>query len=442
MSPGPAPDRHATRAGPALRHLAEIDPALGALALWCRHRDAGGGTGDGPPAWTEGETILYGPGFEALARHEAAGLVAHHVLHIAFRHAPRAAALEARLGPGFAPDLFNLAADAILNATLLAAGHALPRPCVTLDGLATEALGERPDPAALSGTDVETLYLRLTGRRDRPAARGHAAAGTGTAPVDPAARARAHALARGFRRDLEHRGADPDGPAEAAMAAAWAQRLARALEAGRRAGTGIGALGHPLGDLPTVRTRWERELRGLLARAVTAHPALARHRPARRWIAADAAARAAGTPAPAFEPGRGRLPDPPRLAVGIDMSGSIDDRLLARFAAEIAGIARRTGAEIHALAFDTEVRDRGRLTAADCATAIGRLAMAREGGTAFAPVLAEAATLAPAAIVLLTDLGGPIGPPPGRIPVIWALPPGESPHADAPPFGRVLRLTP
>jgi hypothetical protein len=433
---------HSTRAGPALRHLAEIDPALGALALWCRHRDADAETADGPPAWTEGETILYGPGFETLARHEAAGLAAHHVLHIAFRHAPRAAALAARFGPGFAPDLFNLAADAILNTTLLAAGHALPRPCTTLAVLVADALGERPDPAALSGTDVETLYLRLTARQNRPAARGRAAAGTGAAPVDPAERARAHALARGFRRDLEHRGTDPEGPAEAAMAAEWAQRLARALEAGRRAGTGLGALGHPLGDLPAVRTRWERELRGLLARAVTMHPEPARHRPARRWIAAEASARATGAPSPAFEPGRGRLPDPPRLAVAIDMSGSIDDRLLARFAAEIAGIARRTGAEIYALAFDTEVRDRRRLTAADCATAIGRLAIGRDGGTAFSPVLAEAAALAPAAIVLLTDLDGPIGPPPDRIPVIWALPPGESRPEAEPPFGRVLRLAP
>jgi hypothetical protein len=441
--PARPPARHSSRATAALRHLAEIDPALGALALWCHHRDATPADDPGPAAWTEGETIHYGPAFETLAVHEAAGLAAHHVLHIAFRHGPRAASLAGRLGGGFAPDLFNLAADAILNTTLIAAGHALPRPCITLDGVLAEALGEkRPDPDALSRTDVETLYLRLSAGRTTTATRGRATTGDGAAPQEAAERARAHALKRGFRPDLDHRGADPDGPAEAARAADWAQRLARALEAGRRAGTGLGTLGHRFGDLPSVATRWERELRGLLARAVSTRTAPTRHRPSRRWIAADASARLAGDATPAFEPGRGHRPDPARLAVGIDSSGSIDDRLLARFAAEVAGIARRTGAEIHALVFDTAVRDRRRLTAADCAAMLGRLALTREGGTDFAPVLAEAAALAPAAIVLLTDLDGPFGPPPGRIPVIWAVPPGESRPAREPTFGRVLRLLP
>lgn len=435
--------RHSTRATAALRHLAEIDPALGALALWCEHRDGTPAADPAPAAWTEAETIHYGPAFETLPVHEAAGVAAHHVLHVAFRHGPRAAGLAARFGGDFAPDVFNLAADAILNTTLIAAGHALPRPCVTLDGLLAEALGEaKPDPDALSRTDVETLYLRLSARNRSNTTRGRASAGDGTASHDAADRARAHALDRGFRPDLEHRGAAPDGPAEAASAADWAQRIARAMEAGRRAGIGLGALGHPLGDLPAVRTPWERELRGLLARAVTTALAPAPHRPSRRWIAAEAAARASGRPGPAFEPGRGRIPDPARIVVGLDASGSIDDRLLARFAAEIAGIARRTGADVHALVFDTEVRDRRCLTAADCATTLARLAIPREGGTAFAPVLAEAAALAPAIIVVLTDLEGQIGPAPGRIPVIWAVPPGESPPMSEPPFGRVLRLLP
>ena len=40
---------HSRRAGPALRALAEADPALAALSLWCRHRD-----GPGPVARTSG----------------------------------------------------------------------------------------------------------------------------------------------------------------------------------------------------------------------------------------------------------------------------------------------------------------------------------------------------------------------------------------------------
>ena len=412
---------HSARARAALIRLAEVDPAIGALALWVDHRDS---AAPDLAAWTDGATIYYGPAFAELAPHEQAGLAAHHVLHCAFRHPARARAMARRFGGDFAPDLFALACDAILNQTLTLAGHALPRPAVLLPDLLAAAL---PEERQVAGWDAEALYLRL--RAEAPGRAGERGGG-GRA-------ARAYAETQGFRPDVEP-GKGTGGAGEDAMAEAdWHDRLARALAAGRAAGRGIGTLAAALLDLPRPTVPWERHLRRLLARALTAHPRPDAARPARRWIAAEAEARAAGRPEPAFEPARRRPPARLRLAVCIDTSTSIDDATLALFAAQLAGIGRRTGAEVHVLAFDTAVTAQTVLAGARWEAAIARLPFARGGGTDFAPVLAAAAALAPSAIVVLTDLDAPAPPPPGRIPVIWAVPADPAPK---PPFGRVLPL--
>jgi predicted metal-dependent peptidase len=427
---------HSSRARAALVRLGAVDPGLGVLALWCRHRDAeagdvaGDGAGGGAVAWADGETIHYAPGFEALAPHEQVGLAAHQVLHVAFRHAPRSAALAARLGEGFDAAVFNIAADALINQTLILAGHALPRPCVVLEDLLRAAFGETVAGAeAVGRTDAETLYARLMAGRGRG---GTARPGEGDAPAEAA---REHGRRCGFRPDLGAAEAEAGGAGEAAQA--WRQRLARALAEGRAAGRGIGALGLVLADLPRARTPWEVALRRLVTRAVVYAPRPAPVRPSRRWIAAENTARARGAPVPGFEPGASREREMPRIAVCLDTSASVDDGRLARFAAEVAAIGRRTGAVVHVIVFDTEVRSHTVLRGMAWEAEIRGVAMGRGGGTDFRPALAAAAGLGPSAIVVLTDLEGPVGPAPPRVPVVWAVPGG----APVPPFGRLISLT-
>jgi hypothetical protein len=408
------PGRHSARATPALRALVEADPAVAALALWCAHRD-------GPRTETSGTTISYGPDFAGRPPHEQQGLAAHHVLHVALRHPARMGALRARLGEGFDAGLYALAADALVNEALLAAEHALPRPAVTLTGLLREALGREAHPqAALAEWSADRLYFAL--------ARG----GGGE---DAAGRARAYAQAQGFRPDLE-----PDAEAGAAEdpdeEARWRRQLARALEAGRSAGRGLGTIGHRIADIPAPRTPWEVVLRGLLSRAVLRAPAPAPLRPARRWIAGAAEAARRGDPTPGFEPGRRPTTDVPRIVLALDASGSIDDARLALFWGEVTGVALRLRAELHLLVFDDAVRHRERID-----PALGRPRpppMPRDGGTDFRPPVAEAEAMGAAALVLLTDLDGEAGPPP-RIPTaIWAVPDGASMR---PPWGRLLDLS-
>ena len=405
---------HSTRASAALRALTETDPALAALSLWCAHRDHDG------PTETQGTEIRYGPGFATLPLHEQTGLAGHHVLHVALQHSARMGQMQARFADSFAPDLWQIAADAIVNEALLQAGHAIPRPALTLTGLLAAVYGVPPAAIeALAEWDADRLYLRLM-------------AGQG----GEAGRARAHAAAQGFGPDLHPAQTDADGAQDSA--ADWRAHLARAMAAGAAAGYGIGAFGHRLADLPQPRTPWEVILRRLLLRATLPVPAQSHRRPSRHWLATEAEARIRGTPVPVYQPGSVRSTAVPRLVVGLDCSSSVDGPRLEMFLAEVTGIARRMAAEVHLLAFDTEVRVTLRLDLHRAASQIRALDLPQGGGTDFAPVILAAKGLRASAIIMLTDLDGPFGPDP-RLPVIWAVP-GEADPPDT-PFGRVLSLT-
>lgn len=431
-----APGIHSARATRALRKLSEDDPAFAALALWCEHRDGDTGT---VRVRSAGTRITYGARFEDLSLPEQVGLCAHHILHVALRHGARGSALRARLGEAFEDGLFNLAADAIANTTVEAAGYALPRPSVMLSELVGRAFSAPVDTEqALREWDAEKLYIALT-RQDRGAGMGDAPSRT-RAPSDAgtsAERARSYAQEQGFEEDLDTDGGGDEAD-EAQEDADWQARLAKALEAGRQAGRGLGTIGHRLADIPRSRTPWERHLRRLVSRAVLQAPRRSYQRPAGRWLALDAAARASRGPEPVFEPGQRRDLRVPRLAVGLDMSGSIPDALLAKFAGELDGIARRSGAETHLILFDDAVRETCQLAPGTLRATLQKTPLARDGGTNLAPPLAAAATLNPALAILLTDLDGPTGACPRGLDVLWAIP------AEAPPrkpgFGRVISL--
>ncbi len=398
---------HSLRAARALAHLGEVDPALAVLALWCRHRDGDGATR------TDGETISYGPGFDTLALPEQVGLVAHHVLHVALRHSDRQAGLAERLGAGFDPSLYGLAADGIINETLILAGHAVPRPAVLLTELLAEAGIPAPSAvAALERWDADRLAMAL-----------HA---------DPkrAEKLRDWGATRGFAIDLGL--GEPDESGEVQKTADWRNQILRALEAGRKAGAGIGRLGAILADLAPASVPWEVQLRGLLARALTERPHPSWRRPSGSWLAQMAEAEPHGGPVPVFQPGRARMDARPRLVVGLDTSSSIDALALRLFLAEAEGIARRTGAEVHLMGFDEAVFIEKRLDPAGW-QGLRDLQMRRGGGTDYADLFDRAGRKAPSLLVVLSDLDASLPPVPG-FPVLWAVPRAVA----APPFGRVL----
>lgn len=400
---------HSTRAARALLHLGEVDPALAVLALWCRHRDGPGATG------TKGDVITYGPGFDSLGLPEQVGLVAHHVLHVALCHSARMAGLAERLGDAFDASLFGLAADGIINETLLPAGHALPRPAVTLTDLLVEAgLPAQGPVAALEQWDADRLTMALQSAPER------------------AKRARHWSTARGFALDIAQGRRDEDGKGQSP--AEWRNQILRVLEAGRKAGTGIGRLGAILADLAPDSVPWELHLRGLLARALTERPRPGWRRPSGRWVAGMAEAERRNGPMPIFEPGRQRMDHRPRIVIGLDTSSSISPQTLRLFTAEAEAITRRTGAEAHLLAFDETVFAQLRLDLTGW-QALREGQFRTGGGTDFKDLFLNAGQIRPSLAVILTDLGAPLPPRPG-FPLIWAVPC----TVPEPPYGKILRV--
>jgi predicted metal-dependent peptidase len=118
-----------------------------------------------------------------------------------------------------------------------------------------------------------------------------------------------------------------------------------------------------------------------------------------------------------------------------DVSGSIEEALVQRFAREIDAITRRTEAGLVLVVGDDRVRRVTRCEPARCS--LQDIEYQGGGGTDFTPLLEEAARHDPDSVVMLNDLDGPAQYRP-RCPVLWAVP---EPHAQATePFGRKLVL--
>lgn len=392
-----------------MAHLGEVDAALAVLALWCRHRDGAG------PTRTDGDVITYGPAFDRLGLPEQVGLVAHHVLHVAMRHSARQAGLAERLGETFDTSLYGLAADGIINQTLILAGHAIPRPAVVLTDLLTEAGMPEPSAvAALERWDADRLAMAL--HRDPTRAE----------------RLRKWGRTQGFSIDLG--AGEPQDDGKGQSTSDWRNHVLRAFDVGRKAGTGLGRLGAILADIAPDTVPWEVHLRGLLARALTERQRVSWRRPSGAWVARMAEAERNCSPLPVFEPGRQRMDHRPRIVIGLDTSSSIDAQTLRLFAAEAESIARRTSAEAHLLAFDEAVFAEVRLDPAGW-HGLRDVPIRTGGGTDFRDLFKKAAKIQPSILVIMTDLDAPLPANP-RFPVLWAVP---NPVAD-PPYGRVIRM--
>lgn len=413
---GAADTRHSQRASLALQKLAERDPAFSSLSFWIQHRDC-----DRPfaRAWTDGKRNFYAPAFAEWSLVEQMAVVAHEIMHVAFRHVPRGVSLRKRLGTSYRHHVFNIATDAIINETLRLSGYTVPGDCFFLVELLKRVFDEDTTARdAIGQWDAEKLYLRIMANSE--------------ADGSAYEKLKEWAGIREFMIDIDEsgdEGGNPDDDAE------WAARIARA-----RAGTGTGILGHKIADLPQVRTPWEVIMRNLVTRAVTIDPRIQMTKPARRWLGMDADARRRGGMTPAYEPGIVKQTDRPKVVVGVDVSGSIDDDLLRRFAAEIAGIGKRTGAEIHVVVFDTAVISCSKMQGMNWESEITKIDFARGGGTSFVEVVDLGAKMDASIIVILTDLMGPFGNRPKNIPVLWAIPQDEVPSGYEPPFGKVLSL--
>ena len=235
------------------------------------------------------------------------------------------------------------------------------------------------------------------------------------------------ALAAGEPRDLFPGDEDPE--LEADETRRWSERLSRA-----HASDGTQSLLRQLlADRPTPRTPWEQLLRTRLARSLAQRPELSWSRPNRSWLANRG--RTAGGRRLPWQPGVSGTRAVPRLCLVVDVSGSIETRVLGRFASEMERLMRVHRAEIRLIVGDDRVREERLLRPG--ARELRELVVEGGGGTDFAPLLEAAGRHRPDVVIVLTDLEGPAGDPPPW-PVLWALLPGHP--ARTAPFGRLVML--
>jgi predicted metal-dependent peptidase len=442
----------------AIQRMVEFAPSTGGLALWVRHQDLpADAPADAPAAVTDGLTVFYGAAFNQLPLPEQTGLVAHEVLHIALRHPQRFVELQRVLGD-VDLELFNICADAIVNSTLAHLSWLrLPGNAVKLEQILGKALGRVQEvEAALLEWDVERLYRAIddrgqddqsgrqkSGSKSKSGSQSDNSGGGGREQAQPAAEqtastqqadgaksAQVRQLGAGGLRDLVPNPEAQSAPEhEAEQAREWSERIMRG-HAGDGAFSMLRAL---IADLPHSRTPWSHVLRVQLARGLAKKPALSWSRPTRSYIANQGRS---GNHRMPFEPGFSPTKNEPRLALIVDVSGSIDDALMGRFAREIETITRRQEAGLVLIIGDDKVRqtafyEPGRRFD------LGEIEFAGCGGTNFTPLLMEADRHRPDIAVVLTDLDGPANFKP-RWPVIWAVP--EEYASAEQPFGRKLTL--
>lgn len=123
-----------------------------------------------------------------------------------------------------------------------------------------------------------------------------------------------------------------------------------------------------------------------------------------------------------------------RLAIGVDTSGSITQRVLEEFQAEIQAALDECQPEtIEVIYCDAAVRGTQEFTPGD----VVRLDAKGGGGTKFAPVFAHIAAQGeePVACVYLTDGCGPMPDQEPEFPVLWA-----STERTSFPFGQVVAV--
>ena len=351
------------------------------------------------PAWdvptlsTDGQVLRYHPPFvTGLSPAELVGVLAHEVMHCALAHPVRRGDRDA--------GRWNVACDLAVNPLLVAAGIVLP-PARLMPGEGAYAGLE-------SGKAAEEYYALLPGPRDAPA---EAAGGPGPAG-DPGGCGRVVDPARG------------DPAAARQLEADWrvAVSQARAAAAGRGplpAGLGrsVGRVLHPPAD-------WRAVLREFVA--ASARNDYSWVRPNRRFVARGL-----------YLPGlhSEELGD---VVLAVDTSGSVDEKLLGRFAAEANAVLSAYECAVTVLYHDTDVRKVQTWRSADGPLVLDPVG---GGGTSHARVFdwLDRSGLDPACVVCLTDLETEFPAAPPAVPVLWAV---AGPVRAGPPFGRVVSLSP
>jgi predicted metal-dependent peptidase len=328
---------------------------------------------------TNGEKIWYNPDFaKSLSLQEMTFVLAHEVMHSVFQHMYRRGARN--------HNRWNIAGDYVIN-----------------DILAKEKVGIAPKGVLLDANIVA-------------AGKGTAEGVYGILPEETEGKGTGES--GGSLDDVMDGASDP---AQAAQKEAEMRvKVVQAANAAKMCGKLSAGLVRHVKDLTRSRTDWKSILRRFLTER--AKTELSYARPKRRFLGEDII-----LPSQCGE-------KMGAIMVGVDCSGSIDEKMLNTFAGEIRGIVQDVMPGMtHVVYFDSAVVKTEDFGPEDNIA----LKPVGGGGTAFSPIFKHASDkgLEIVACVILTDLCcDDFGPAPGY-PVLWA----STMDGEA-PFGEVLLI--
>ena len=439
-----------SRMGRDLRLLMQFEPALAGIALWVTFHNVE----DGEVAWTDGKRVCAGSRYEKLDEADRCGVVLHELYHVALGHPARM--VRMRLAdPHFDAKLANIAADAIINASIRVTTAAyvsrvrLPDWTISLADLLREhslPFADVPEAQAVSKWSMESLYAALKASAAE-AKDSHLTVGddvrddNGDPNASGAKDGEGNGDTEGDGSGARH-GARPEPRRARAPGAHTDEVLRDEIEGWQKRLTSMwgsvpGLRETLIGDVPAVPTKWEPHLRSFLTRSI-GKPGRANYsKPSRRYSALERGMWLEEGVRLPFEPGRDYPKKSARIGLAIDTSLSMTDEILKRVVGEVAAIMRQTNASILLLTADTDVTSSVELRGVDGERTLRNFSCKGRGGTNFAPALAAMRAWKPDVAVYLTDLEGPCGEKP-LFPVMWAVIPGYD-HAAA-PFGRIVHL--
>jgi predicted metal-dependent peptidase len=364
---------------------------------------------------TDGVSLYFNPQFvETLSAAEIAGTLAHEVMHPALQH-------HTRRG-GRNPRRWNMACDYAINPMLLDAGLTLPKD-VLLDnrfrGMSAERIynlleEEEENPSSSSDADTES-------QDDSGESGGDSIPGSGNSDKDDDDTARVPRTPGGIGQVLD--APEPEngkGDTVAVQARDWQIAVEQAENLAKLAGKLAAGVTRSLRAAQTARVDWRELLRRAWSETIPADYSWTRPNRRHVWNGLY-------LPGVVCE-GVGEI------GIAVDCSGSINDRLLGLFEAEIRSIlAGQQPRLVHVLYFDTEVQKVETYQAGQPV----KLGPVGGGGTDFCSCFRwlEERGITPQTLVFLTDLCGSFPEQAPPYPVLWA-----SPDTRSAPFGLVIPM--
>ena len=361
---------------------------------------------------TDGTSLFYSPEFVAsLPDAELTACIAHEVMHCALLHPFRRGSRDLKL--------WNQATDFVITSELVAAGFRLPADVLI-------------DPK-YNGLSAETAYAQLSAakQQDQQQGQGKGQQGQQQAPAP---------LSTGTVEDAPQpgqpgqQGTPAQGQGQQPQAAPAPSDQPMSEDDWKVATEQSNAVSKLAGSLPggamraaklarESREDWRAILREFIEHTQPSDYSWST--PNRRHIADGL-----------YLPGVTKE-NLGTIAVAVDTSGSISQRLLDCFASELTAIVREARPEsVHVIYCDSRVRHTDDFTADDSDIT---LKAHGGGGTKFSPVFAHVAEMAtaPACFLYFTDLDCYDKPTEPDYPVLWVT--GQDVTRRA-PFGRTVRI--